>query len=213
MNTKTVFSANSLKILDNDPAAYKLKYKDGLFLNPDSSSTKAGQNLHNFLCFYLKGFYMAKIEASFSKKDREFLENIKEFNAVKTLKNAPEKDIEQSFLIRCIRKQEQEFYLTGRFDAVLCCGSKDGGTASSAVGAIKAPKVEIYDWKMVNVPKKPEGDIQSIVYLYAASKLYKTRNVSITYVSLAKNESKTVYFNPEFNYLEKISNIVQKAEI
>ena len=64
---------------------------------------------------------------------------------------------------------------------------------------------------MVNLPKDAESDIQTVVYLYAASKLYKTENVSITYVSLTKNESKTVSFDPEFNYLSRISGIVKKA--
>ncbi len=208
------FSANSLKILDKDSENFRLKYKEGLFLNPDNSNTKAGQNLHNFLCFYLKGFDMTKIEASFSKKDRDFIDKIKEFDAIKTLKAADDgplsgvvKNIEQPFLIKCggnklcsaanstQSKAEEEFYLTGRFDAIL---QTEKG-------------VQIYDWKMVNLPKDAESDIQTVVYLYAASKLYKTENVSITYVSLTKNESKTVSFDPEFNYLSRISGIVKKA--
>lgn len=208
------YSANSLKLLDKDPEAFKLKYGEGIFLNPDNSSAKAGQNLHSFLCFYLKGFDMGKIEASFSKKDREFIENIKEFDAVKTLKNAGKKDIEQPFLIRCTKEGEQEFYLTGRFDAVLRLDNKSGGNNCSVndgnVGNLYG--VEIYDWKTVNIPKNPEDDIQTVVYLYAASKLYKTQNVSVTYVSLSKNESKTVCFDQSYNYLSKIEDIVQKAE-
>lgn len=210
------YSANSLKLLDKDPVAFRLKYKDGLFLNPDNSSTKVGQNLHSFLCFYLKGFDMGKIEASFSKKDREFLENIKEFDAVKTLKNASNgpagecgKYIEQPFLIKCTKEDSKEFYLTGRFDATLCCNNC---TDNDIAGNTKFSQVEIYDWKMVNLPKNPEDDIQTIVYLYAASKMYKTQDVSVTYISLSKNENKTIFFDPNFDYLTKISNIVQKAD-
>lgn len=205
------FSANSLKILDKDPEMFRLKYAEGLFLNPDNSNAKAGQNLHSFLCFYLKGFDMGKIEASFSKKDREFLDKIKEFDAVKTLKDAKHKDIEQPFLIKCDNfktasavqnKPEtlREFYLTGRFDAVLRLGDR----------------VEIYDWKMVNIPKSPETDIQTIVYLYAASKLYRdcaAESISLTYVSLSKNENATVCFDSKFDYFAKISSIVEKAKI
>ncbi len=207
------FSANSLKILDKDPENFRLKYNEGLFLNPDNSSTKAGQNLHNFLCFYLKGFDMTKIEASFSKKDREFVDKIKEFDAVKTLKNAMNKNIEQPFLIKCGGKNhcgatdlaqnkadsKEEFYLTGRFDAVLLCPNS-------------LCAVEIYDWKMTNLPKEPEFDIQTVVYLYAASKLYKSENVSITYISLSKNENVTVKFDPDIDYFSRILGIVKKAK-
>lgn len=211
------FSANSLKLLDKDPSAFRLKYNEGLFLNPDNSSAKAGQNLHSFLCFYLKGFDMTKIEASFSNKDREFLDKIMEFDTVKTLKLAQDKNIEQPFLIKCSggaafgaesvkdntqkeKKCTEKFYLTGRFDALL--------RRNSTLG-----KIQIFDWKMVNIPREPEFDIQTIVYLYAASKLYKTENVSVTYVSLSKDESVTVNFNPEFDYLSRISGIIKKAEM
>jgi len=206
------FSANSLKILDKDPETFKLKYGDGLFLYPDNSNTKAGQDLHSFLCFYLKGFDMGKIEASFSKKDREFIENIKEFDTVKLLKKAPFvcdgakddfiKNIEQPFLIKCKEDNSAKddakagcFYLTGRFDAIL--HSND--------------EVQIYDWKTVNLPKDPKTDIQTVVYLYSASKLYKTENVSLTYVSLSKNESVKICFNREQDYFKRIFEIVRKV--
>lgn len=222
------FSANSLKLLDKDPAAFNMKYKDGLFLNPDNKSAKAGQNLHGYLCFYLKGFDMEKIENSFGAKDLAFLDTIKDYDAIKTLKKAADDTdslvqtyIEQPFLIKCTRESVSGgaldefspvniFYLTGRFDAVLYCDNKNNDAANNATDTIKAPRVEIYDWKMVNIPENPESDIQSLVYLYSASKLYKSKNVSITYVSLTKNESVTVKFDPEFGYLSRISEIVRK---
>ncbi len=217
------YSANSLKLLNKDPEAFRLKYKEGLFLNPDNSSAKAGQNLHSFLCFYLKGFDISKIENSFSKKDREFLDNIKEFDVVKALKNAAKKDIEQPFLIKCVpnlsdlKKNDGKntFYLTGRFDAVLCynkrvCGYLNGGAVCGAADDTMDFGVEIYDWKTVNLPKNPKEDVQTLVYLYAASRLYGTENVSIIYVSLSKNESTTICFDRACDYLEKIFEIVQK---
>ena len=127
----------------------------------------------------------------------ETLVKIKEFDEIQSLKQADKKYIEQPFLIKCTTDIMPVFYLTGRFDAVL----------------IKEDKVQIYDWKTLNLPKNPENDIQTIVYLYCASKLYKsyeTQNISITYISLTKNESIEIKYNNTYGYFEKITSLVSK---
>ncbi len=219
-NIFDTFSANSLKILDKSTDEFRLRYIKNLYFTPDNKKAKTGQNLHNFLCFYLKNFDTSKIEGSFSEDDKNFIEKIKDFDEIKLLKDADKKSIEQPFLIKCTPENTIEpknldvtdnfykkenllpdkhqtknvFYLTGRFDAAL----------------IKENSVEIYDWKTLNTPKDPENDIQTIVYLYAASKLYKTKNISIKYISLTKNESVEIPYTSNFNYFKRIFGIVQK---
>ncbi len=219
-NSKTpkTFSANSLKLLDTSPEEYKLKYEEGLFLPKISPSAKAGQNLHSYLCYYLKGFDITKIENALAPSDREFIEKIKTYNAVCKLKNAPKIQIEQPFLIRCTppdtknpqaaRVLGNTFYLTGRFDAVLQT-MPDKNLPHADENCQNT--IQIYDWKTQNLPKNPEDDIQTIVYLYAASKLYKTQDISITYIALVKNEYVTIPYNPEYDYLSTISIIVNKC--
>lgn len=202
------FSANSLKLLDKDPAAFKLKYEENLFFTPDSSSAKKGQNLHSFLRYYIEGFDVSKIENSLSEEDRAFIQKIKSYKAPLLLKNADKKHIEQPFLIKCrpentlkpskdkvLNETKQEpFYLTGRFDAVL---ETEKG-------------VRIFDWKTINLPKNPECDIQTVVYLYSAQKLYKTEDLSLTYVSLSKDESVSIPYDKDYDYFSAILNIVKK---
>ncbi len=192
--TKTdTFSANSLKLLDKSAEEFKLKYEENLYLLQDDSKAKTGQNLHSFLCFYLKNFDTSKIENAMNENDREFINKIKNLDAIKTLKSTEEKSIEQPFLIKCTPEDAHQFYLTGRFDAIS-----------------KYNKINIYDWKTQNLPKDPENDIQTIVYLYAASKLYNTENVSLEYISLTKNESIKINYTPEFDYFKRIFEIIQK---
>ena len=246
------FSANSLKILDKNPEEFKKKYIENLSLSPSSKNAKQGQNLHSFLCYYLKNFDTSKIEAAFSSADRDFIEQLKNYEIIKTLKGAQKKDIEQPFLVKCkklypernsdtypgasschssllagieekhmqasaaqfstddnktnlqknqkaskIEKNTDIFYLTGRFDAVLLN---------------KNPQIQIYDWKTINLPKSPKDDIQTIVYLYAASKLYKTNNILITYLSLSKDENIAIAYDSAEDYLSKIINIVNKYQ-
>lgn len=188
------FSANSLKLLEKSVEEFKLKYIENLYLMPDNKKAKAGQNLHSFLCFYLKNFDTSKLENHFSQKDRVFIEQIKEYEDIKILKSSDKKFIEQPFLIKCVSKDIPVFYLTGRFDAVLRENNK----------------VQICDWKTSNLPKDPKNDIQTIVYLYCASKLYKTENVSIKYIALSKNESVEIKYDNTFGYFEKIANLVSK---
>lgn len=194
-NIKTdTFSANSLKVLDKNVEEFKLKYEENLYFTQDNSKAKTGQNIHSFLYFYLKNFDTSKIEAALNKNDRDFINKIKDFDCIKTLKSSSEKSIEQPFLIKCTPKNALQFYLTGRFDAIL----------------IENKKINIYDWKTLNLPKDPKSDIQTIVYLYAASKLYKTENISIKYISLTKNESVEINYTPEFDYFKRIFEIIQK---
>lgn len=202
------FSANSLKLLDKDLLEFKLKYEDSLFLTPDSISTKKGQNLHNFIRYYISDFDVSKIENSLSKPDREFIQKIRSYKSLSCLKNASKKHLEQPFLVKCSpfnpqnsapnkdfnKTKNNHFYLTGRFDAVL----------------EEENEVQIYDWKTINLPKNPESDIQTVVYLYCASKLYKTKDLSITYVSLSKDESIKIPYNEDYDYFSAILNIVNK---
>lgn len=197
------FSANSLKILDKDPNEFRLKYIEGISLNPDNSAARQGQNLHSYLCFYLKNFDMSKIENTLVESDRAFIEKIKEYEVIKTLKTTLHKDIEQPFFVKCNCSGTSKgtlqdvFYLTGRFDAVLHQTNPENS-------------IQIFDWKTQSLPKDPENDIQTVVYLYAASKLYHTEDISLTYLTLAKNETATVAFNPSADYLSRISNILIK---
>lgn len=209
MTKINTFSANSLKLLNKDPLEFKLKYEENLFFSTDSPNAKKGQNLHAFICYYINGFDVSKIEKSMSDEDKAFIQKIKSYKALSLLKEAPKKHIEQLFLIKCrlletpktndgnsfSEFQDKNFYLTGRFDAVLE-DEKD---------------IKIYDWKTINLPKNPEGDIQTIVYLYSASKLYKTKEISLTYVSLSKDESVTIPYNEDYDYFSTISNIVKKS--
>ncbi len=191
------FSANSLKLLNKSTEEFKIKYEQNLCLIQDNQNAKAGENLHKFLCYYLKDFDTSKIEAAFSMKDKNFIEDIKNLDAVKILKSAHRKFIEQPFLVKChFQDKSGVFYLTGRYDAVL----------------IKNDSINIYDWKSANIPDDPEFDIQTITYLYSASKLYKTKNVSIEYVSLTKDEAVKVCYNTSYNYFEKIESIVNKLK-
>ena len=188
MNT---FSVNSLKLLDNNIEDFINKYILHLEFLSSNQSSKRGERLHAMISYYLKNFDITKILNSLNQDEKEILEKTLTLDIFKE----KEKFIksEETFLIKCC-KDDLIFYLSGRFDAIF----KDG------------EKFIIYDWKSKNIPQNPRDDLQSIVYLYCASKIFNTKNIAIKYISLENQQITQTNFEDENAYLERIFNIVKK---
>ena len=188
MNT---FSVNSLKLLDKNIEDFINKYILHLEFLSSNQSSKRGERLHAMISYYLKNFDITKILNSLNQDEKEILEKTLTLDIFKE----KEKFIksEETFLIKCC-KDDLIFYLSGRFDAIF----KDG------------EKFIIYDWKSKNIPQNPQDDLQSIVYLYCASKIFNTKNIAIKYISLENQQIKQTNFEDENAYLERIFNIVKK---
>ena len=188
MNT---FSVNSLKLLDKNIEDFINKYILHLDFLSYNQSAKSGERLHAMISYYLKGFDITKLTNSLNRDEKEILEKTLTLDIFKE----KEKFIksEETFLIKCC-KDDLIFYLSGRFDAIF----KDG------------EKFIIYDWKSKNIPQNPQDDLQSIVYLYCASKIFNTKNIAIKYISLENQQITQTNFEDENAYLERIFNIVKK---
>lgn len=188
MNT---FSVNSLKLLDKNIEDFINKYILHLEFLSSNQSSKRGERLHAMISYYLKNFDITKILNSLNQDEKEILEKTLTLDIFKE----KEKFIksEETFLIKCC-KDDLIFYLSGRFDAIF----KDG------------EKFIIYDWKSKNIPQNPRDDLQSIVYLYCASKIFNTKNIAIKYISLENQQITQTNFEDENAYLERIFNIVKK---
>ncbi len=188
MNT---FSVNSLKLLDKNIEDFINKYILHLDFLSYNQSAKSGERLHAMISYYLKGFDITKLTNSLNRDEKEILEKTLTLDIFKE----KEKFIksEETFLIKCC-KDDLIFYLSGRFDAIF----KDG------------EKYTIYDWKSKNIPQNPRDNLQSIVYLYCASKIFNTKNIAIKYISLENQQITQTNFEDENAYLERIFNIVKK---
>lgn len=188
MNT---FSVNSLKLLDKSTEEFINKYILHLDFLSYNQNAKSGERLHAMISYYLKNFDITKILNSLNQDEKEILEKTLTLDIFKE----KEKFIksEETFLIKCC-KDDLIFYLSGRFDAIF----KD------------EEKFIIYDWKSKNIPQNPQDDLQSIVYLYCASKIFNTKNIAIKYISLENQQITQTNFEDENAYLERIFNIVKK---
>ena len=188
--TIDTFSANSLKVLDRSVEEFKNKYIYNLFLNKRDERAILGQKFHNLICAFLKGFDVSKMILELNENEIKIWQKLKA-----VLKDQKENFIktEYSFLI----KEEldgKNYYLTGRFDAIY--KEKD--------------EYIIYDWKTLNLPKNPQEDLQSIVYLYCLNKIFKTEKVKMRYLSIEKLNFIDVEFESCKKYKKRIDEIVDK---
>ncbi len=194
---KDTFSANSLKSLEVSYEAFKRKYIDKLELINSDDKIKTGNKFHILICYYLKGFNTEKFENSLDREEFELFQKIKKSEIIRFALSGDEKFIEQPFFVQ-FPYSDKKYYLTGRFDSVIK----------------KCGKYYILDWKTTNIPKNPEDEIQTLVYLFAASKLYKTDKIEMIYYSLEKDEKKSVLFTEDI-YIkakEKIESLLSKLK-
>ena len=184
------FSANSLKILDKNKEEFENKYIHNLFLNKKDERAILGQKFHSLICAFLKGFDTSKMILELNEKENIIWENLKII--LKEKKNNFIKT-EYSFLIK-ENIENKNYYLTGRFDAIYQ----------------ENDEYIIYDWKTLNLPKDSENDLQSIVYLFCANKIFNTQKIKMRYLSIEKTNFIDVDFKNSSTYKQKIDSIVSK---
>lgn len=190
MKKPDTFSANSLKLLDKSVEEFKNKYVYNLSLYKKDKRAILGEKFHSLICFYIKNFDIKKLVLSLDIKEQKIWHELEKY--LNKIKNGFIKT-EYPFLIK-ESINNKPYYLTGRFDAIF----KD------------EDNYIIYDWKTLNIPKNPLSDLQSIVYLFCANKIYNTNKIKLRYLSIEKLEFCDVEFkNPDF-YKEKIDKIILK---
>ena len=184
------FSAHSLKILDKDINDFKDKFIYGLNLYKKDERATLGQKFHALICFYINNFEVSKLIEDLNEKEKVIWKNLE--NVLSTQKQNFIKT-EYSFLVKD-ELNYKNYYLTGRYDAIY---KEDD-------------QYIIYDWKTLNLPNEPENDLQSVVYLYCASKIFNTEKIKMRYLSIEKLNFIDVDFAGVDIYKSRIDGIISK---
>jgi len=184
------FSANSLKLLSKSVEEFKNKYVYGLSIYKKDKRAELGQKFHSLICFYIKNYNIEKLLLDLNDKELSYWKKLED--VLKPKKNNFIKT-EYSFLVKN-ELNKKPYYLTGRFDAIY----KENDM------------VVIYDWKTLNLPKEAENDLQTIVYLYCAYKIFNTEKIKIRYLSVEKLEYKDIIFEKPEIYTGIIEKIIKK---
>jgi ATP-dependent exoDNAse (exonuclease V) beta subunit len=180
------FSSNSLKILDKNLDEFIDKYIHHLTIYKKDDRANLGSQYHALICQYLRGYDISKMKLELKNPDNfdKFLKTLNKNNFIKT---------EYSFLIK-EESNKKPYYLTGRYDAIY----KENNSFI------------IYDWKTLNIPSDIQNDLQTVVYLYTASKIFNTEDIKMRYVSIEKGEYEDVKFLSNEKYKKRIDEIVGK---
>ncbi len=180
------FSSNSLKVLDRNLDEFIDKFIYHLTIYKKDNRADLGQKYHSLICQYLKKYDISKMKKELKNPkifDR-FIKSIKPDNFIHT---------EYPFLIKD-SLDNKPYYLTGRYDAIY----KENDNYI------------IYDWKTLNIPHGAKDDLQTIVYLYSASKIFKFKSLKMRYISIEKGEFQDIEYLDNANYKKRIDEIIRK---
>ena len=168
-----IYSPNMLKTYKTCPKKYELQYIESLKVPVNIGMFEKGKKIHALANYYLSGVNISRIEQSLDKNEMKIWQILLSNNYFQ------KEYLKSEFQLSC---RVGNFWIGGRLDAVVC----DGGD------------YYILDYKTGSVPKNPENDYQTMVYLLCLDKyLSKYDSLSFVYLSLKENTSALIKFDGE----------------
>lgn len=197
------FSPNMLKTFNNCPIKFHFKYIDRISVPQKSSIFEKGKKVHALAHYYLRGDNIDKLEQALNSSEKRIWENLK------TNPYFQKTYVNSEYNLSC---KVGSYWVGGRIDALM----KELQDNNSF-------NYYILDYKTGTVPKNPEYDYQTMVYLLCADKLLQEyNNLKFIYIDLKNNENCIIDFTPEkkeeyenklINICEQISNAQLPEEI
>lgn len=185
------FSPNMLKTYQMCSQKYYLQYVKKIKVPQLASNFEKGKKIHALANYYLRGDDISKLEKALNPDEKLVWD--------KLLSNEyfQKKYVNSEYNLLC---KVGEFWVGGRLDAVV----KDD------------KKYYILDYKTGSIPKNPEYDFQTIVYLLCLSKKLKNGyNLDFIYIDLKNNINKIIEFDEqkEKEYEKILSDVCKSIKI
>ena len=180
------FSPNMLKTFETCPVKYHFKYIQKISVPQKSALFEKGKKVHALANYYLRGDDISKLEKALNPEEKTIWETLKKNEYF-------QKDyINSEYNLSC---KVGAYWIGGRLDALM----RDENN------------YYIIDYKTGSIPKNPEYDYQTSVYLLSASKMYG-KNIKFIYLDLKNNQNCIIDFTPEKEkeYEKKIIDICDK---
>lgn len=187
------FSPNMLKTFETCPKKYYFKYVQSISVPQPVSFFEKGKKIHALANYYLKGADISNMLQELTEHESQIWE--------KLLNN---EFFQKTYVISeyNLSAGVGGFWIGGRLDALM----KDD------------ENYYILDYKTGSIPKNPEYDFQTMVYLLCADKLLKNYNsLKFVYIDLKNNKNCVIEFNDKFRieYTERLTKIcseISKAQ-
>lgn len=216
------FSPNMLKTFDECQKKFFLKYVEKMSIPQSAKFFEKGKKVHALANYYLKGEDISKMEKVLSAEETAAWSNLKsskyfQFNVVNTEYN-----------LSC---KVGEYWIGGRLDALMADEKKGGGESDYGVVARSVMTKQsnlgnlsvnfyILDYKTGNIPRNPEFDFQTIVYLLAVDKFLNSKKIpckalQFVYLGLKDNVEKAVLLDEDLKnkYEEKIITVCKNIDL
>lgn len=196
------FSPNMLKTFETCPQKYWFKYVQKISIPQKTSYFEKGKKVHALANYYLRGDDISKLEKALNVEERKVWETLKHNEFFQKSYVASE------YNLSC---KVGKYWIGGRIDALV----KAPLTPSPQSGEGKEI-FYILDYKTGQIPKNPEYDYQTMVYLLCASKKFG-KNIKFVYIDLKNNQNCVIDFNKDYEKLileicDKIKNAQQSVE-
>lgn len=182
-----MISPNMLKTYELCPRKFYLRYVKNISMPVNDDIFEFGKNIHALASYYLRGENIDKMELSLSEREAavwNYLKGIKYFGyeVVNTEYN--------------LSLKLGDAFFGGRLDALV----KEDDT------------YYILDYKTGSAPKNAKFDYQTMIYLLAVSKFFKTDKVKFIYIDLKNKEELAVEYSTELGeeYQKRLINAAAK---
>lgn len=192
----TNYSPNMLKTFKSCPLKYKFKYIDRISLPQKASFFEKGKKVHALANYYLKGDDISKFEPTLNENEKIAWNNLKsnEFFSYKY--------VNSEYNLSC---KIGDYWIGGRLDAIVKKNKNESET------------YYILDYKTGSIPKNPEYDYQTMVYLLCLSSapfISPQDQIKFVYIDLKNNQNCVIDFTQEkkVEYEKAITTICSNIE-
>ena len=184
-----MISPNMLKTFQTCPQKYYLKYIEQISTPQKTSYFEKGKKIHALANYYLRGDDITKLEKTLTEDETKI------WNLLKNNEYFQKNYVNSEYNLSC---KIGNYWVGGRIDAIM----KDND------------KYYILDYKTGSIPKNPEYDFQTMIYLLCLYKKYNSLNITFIYIDLKNNKNETIILTSEKirEYEAKIIEICSLAE-
>lgn len=166
-----VYSPNMLKTYKLCPKKFYFKYIEKISVPMYTTPFEKGKKIHAIANYYIQGVKIDKLETALSSDEKFIWE--------KLLQNTYyNKECFKSEFVLSVKLKD--FWLGGRIDAIVHDGDE----------------FYIIDYKTGEIPKQPENDYQTMVYLMCLDKYLSNYNsLSFVYIDLKNDKNYKIDFS------------------
>lgn len=159
-----IISPNMLKTYELCPKKFYFRYIKNISMPVNETIFETGKNIHALASYYLRKENIDKMELSLNEKEKEI------WNYLKSTKY---------FGYECINTE---------YNLAVKVGTHFFGGRLDALVKDKEGKYYILDYKTGSAPKNATYDYQTIVYILAVRKFFKTNNIAFVYLDLKRQK-------------------------